>query len=160
MMTLLNYVAEILEDGEPGAWAFIKGSEAYPNLKGVALIYPMGMSSLMVVVAEGLPTSGFYGMHIHEGSECTGNAENPFANAGTHFNPTNQEHPIHAGDLPPLLSDGGMAYSAFMTGRFVPEEVLGRTLIIHEHADDFHTQPSGNSGKMIACGVIKPNIIG
>ncbi len=41
------------------------------------------------------------------------------------------------------------------TGRFFPEDVIGRTVIIHEKADDFHTQPSGDAGEMIACGEIK-----
>lgn len=154
MMTMLKYVAELLEEGRPAAWACLQGSNAYPALKGTALFYPMGMSTLIIVVAEGLPGSGFYGLHIHEGEVCTGNDQDPFANAGVHYNPDQKEHPNHAGDLPPLLSDGGMAYLAFVTGRFMPEEVIGNTMIIHDMADDFKSQPSGNSGMKIGCGVI------
>ena len=46
------------------------------------------------------------------------------------------------------------AFGAFYTDRFYPEDVIGRTVIVHENADDFRTQPSGNSGAMIACGKI------
>lgn len=59
------------------------------------------------------------------------------------------------GDLPPLLSMGGRAFLAVETGRFTPCEVVGRTVVIHGSADDFHTQPAGNAGKKIACGVIR-----
>ena len=48
----------------------------------------------------------------------------------------------------------GSAWMAVYTGRFFPEDVVGHTVIIHEKADDFRTQPSGDAGKMIACGEI------
>ena len=63
-------------------------------------------------------------------------------------------HPYHAGDLPPLFSANGLGFSAFLTNRFVAEEIKGKTIIIHSNPDDFTTQPSGNSGIKIACGVI------
>ena len=65
-----------------------------------------------------------------------------------------EEHPKHAGDLPPLLANDGVAWSAVYTDRFYPEEVIGRTVVIHGMGDDFHSQPSGNSGVKIACGEI------
>ena len=68
--------------------------------------------------------------------------------------PKNTQHPNHAGDLQPLLANHGTAFGAFYTDRFYPEDVIGRTVIVHENADDFRTQPSGNSGAMIACGKI------
>ena len=157
MMDLLNEVAEILEDGKPQAWAYIMGADNYLDLKGVVLFYPMKDASLVVVSVEGLPGTGFYGLHIHEGRSCTGNMEDPFADAGLHFNPANREHPEHAGDLPPLLSNEGMAYLAFVTGRFIPKELIGRTIIIHDMPDDFTSQPSGNAGRKIACGEIQSN---
>ena len=67
------------------------------------------------------------------------------------------EHPNHAGDLPPLFGNNGFALSLFLTNRFTVDEVIGRTIIIHDHPDDFTTQPSGNSGTKIACGVIRRN---
>ena len=158
MMTLLNYAMDVLEDNMPAAWAYLKGSSDYQDLKGLALFYAMGASTLVVVVAQGLPGVGFHGLHIHDGNECMGNEKDPFANAGMHFNPENTMHPSHAGDMPPLLSDGGTAFLAFVTGRFTPEEVIGKTIVIHDKADDFVSQPAGNSGNKIACGVIKANM--
>lgn len=81
-----------------------------------------------------------------------------FADAGGHFNPTGQKHPMHAGDLPQLLSAGGKAYLAVLTDRFSIRDVIGRSVIIHEQPDDFHTQPAGDSGARIGCGVIVKNI--
>ena len=63
--------------------------------------------------------------------------------------------PYHAGDLPPLFSSHGQAYMAVLSGRFRIPEVLGRTIVIHSGPDDFTPQPAGNSGKKIACGVIR-----
>ena len=80
--------------------------------------------------------------------------QNEFADAHGHYNPKGTPHPEHAGDLPPLLSNHGMAWMAVYTDRFYPEDVVGRTVIIHEKADDFRSQPSGDAGEMIACGEI------
>ena len=117
----------------------------------------------MVVFAEisGLPKlqgacdDGIFGFHIHKGTDCGGNMQEPFADAMQHFDLADCAHPHHAGDLPPLFGNDGLAVSAFLTNRFSVDEVLGRTVIIHDNPDDFTTQPSGNSGTKIACGVIK-----
>ncbi len=74
---------------------------------------------------------------------------------GSHYNPTGQAHPKHAGDLPPLLSCRGNAYLSVKTDRFTANEIIGRTVVIHSDPDDFNTQPAGNAGKKIACGVIR-----
>lgn len=63
-------------------------------------------------------------------------------------------HPFHAGDLPPLLSCKGRAYLAVITGRFCVKDVIGRSVVIHAGPDDLHTQPAGNAGAKIGCGVI------
>lgn len=114
----------------------------------------------MAVHVVGLPNNSgpcnkaFFGFHIHEGSNCTGNETDPFANTGTHYNPVSCPHPYHSGDLPPLLSNDGEALSIFYVGSFLPDEVIGRTLVIHDMPDDFRTQPAGDSGSKIACGEI------
>ena len=107
--------------------------------------------TLVTADIRGMP-DGFHGFHIHTGTDCGGV---DFADAMGHYNPTGAQHPNHAGDLPPLLSSGGRAFLSLVTGRFTVPEVMGRTVIIHRDPDDFHTQPSGNSGPMIACGVIR-----
>lgn len=81
--------------------------------------------------------------------------DDPLADAMAHYDPGSCEHPHHAGDLPPLFGNNGFALCAFLTNRFSVDEVVGRTVIIHDRPDDFTTQPSGNSGMKIACGVIR-----
>lgn len=106
-----------------------------------------------------LPKKGdrvrFFGFHVHEKGDCTtAPGEEAFAATGGHYNPTDSAHGGHAGDLPALISSGGMAEMEFFTGGFLPEEVVGRSVVIHAHPDDFHTSPAGNSGPKIACGRI------
>lgn len=60
--------------------------------------------------------------------------------------------------MPPLFSVNGNAFLCFMTNRFKIKEVLGKSVIIHSKPDDFTTQPSGNAGEKIACGMIRENI--
>lgn len=67
-------------------------------------------------------------------------------------------HPYHAGDLPPLFSANGNAVLEVLTDRFNIHQIIGKTIIIHRNPDDFTTQPSGNAGEKIACGVIKKAI--
>jgi len=76
----------------------------------------------------------------------------PFSDVMSHYNPNGCEHPYNDGDLPPLFGNGGYALCAFLTDRFSVNDVIGRTVIIHDQPDDFTTQPSGNSGTKIACG--------
>ena len=59
--------------------------------------------------------------------------------------------------MPPLFANAGYAFLVFYTDRFTVPEVVGRTVVIHDMPDDFTTQPAGNSGKKIACGVVKAN---
>ncbi len=59
------------------------------------------------------------------------------------------------GDLPPLFATKGTAWAIIYIDKLRPEDMVGRTVVIHEHADDFHSQPAGNSGNKIACGEIK-----
>ena len=107
----------------------------------------------MVADINGLPDSetGFFAFHIHEGDNCCGIG---FPNTGGHFNPDGAAHPRHAGDLPPLLSNNGKAYSQVLTGRFRVNDIIGRTVVIHSDPDDFRAQPPGNAGQKIACGAI------
>ena len=116
------------------AYASIKGSSAYPNIQGEV---------------------HFYGFHIHEGRSCTGNTADPFKDAGGHYNPEKKPHPYHVGDMPVLMGNKGMVWCEFYTDRFFPEDIIGRTVIIHDMPDDFRSQPSGDSGTKIGCGVIK-----
>ena len=145
----------------PDAVAVVKGSNAYPQIMGTGLLYQRRERGLVVSSFEGLPEKKtacggpVFGIHIHEGTSCTGNETDPFADAKGHYNPNNCAHPYHAGDLPPVFSNNGSAFNAVLTNRFHVREVLGRVVILHSMPDDFTTQPSGNSGEKIACGVIQ-----
>ena len=145
----------------PTALAIVRGEANHSTINGVVRFYKINTGVIVASEINGLPYSddkckeNIFAMHIHSGEECTGNINDPFANAMTHYNPENCEHPQHAGDMPPLFGNGGYAFSVFFTDRFSVEEIIGRTVIIHDRADDFHTQPAGNSGSKIACGQIK-----
>ena len=147
--------------GQPQAAASITGSKNYPGISGVVRFYQTGKGVIVLAEVSGLPQSDgpcqerIFGFHIHEGTDCGGSMDDAFADAMTHYNPGGCEHPYHAGDLPPLFGNSGLALSLVLTDRFSVDEVIGRTVIIHNHPDDFKTQPSGNSGTKIACGVIR-----
>lgn len=141
----------IIPSGQLEAIASLKGAG---ELRGTVKFYPVPCATLVVAEITGLPENenGFFALHIHEGDNC-GGAD--FANTGGHYNPAGEQHPKHAGDLPPLLSENGRAFLAVETERFLIEDVIGRTVVIHSGSDDFRTQPAGNSGRKIACGVIR-----
>lgn len=156
MYEMLSETIYPLLNSQPERYARVSGSSKYPKVKGMVLFYRFRRGSVVVADIMGLPDneSGIYGFHIHEGIACTGNPSDPFADAGNHFNPYGKEHPMHAGDMPVLFGNGGIVWGAFFTERFMPGEVAGRTVIIHDMPDDFKSQPSGASGTKIACGVI------
>lgn len=139
----------------PDAVAQISGGADAPNLRGQVRFYQEPGSVLVVADVAGLPRrspTAFFDFHIHEGSACGGEG---FAQTGSHYNPGQTEHPLHAGDLPPLLMHQGGAYLEVRTDRFRVQDILGRTVVIHSDPDDFHTQPAGHAGTKIACGVIR-----
>ena len=135
----------------PAAIARIRGS----HIAGTVKFWQKPKGVLVVASIQGLPssTTGIFAFHIHEGNLCQGEK---FSATGSHYNPEGNFHPNHAGDLPPLLSCGGSAYLALLTDRFTLKEILGRTIVIHSEPDDFHSQPAGNAGHKIACGIICP----
>ena len=139
--------------GRPAAVARIAGGNLAPCLYGTVKFYQMGKQVLVVADICGLPPSqtNIFAMHIHVGGDCGGEG---FSDTQGHYDPCGQPHPNHAGDLPPLFSCGGRAFLAVQTDRFCLPEIVGKTVVIHGGPDDFHTQPAGNSGEKIACGVI------
>lgn len=145
----------------PDASAVIKGSSEYPGISGIVDFYRSDKGTVVSVSIKGLPhlkrpcTSRIFGFHIHEGGACEGDKNDPFAKAMAHFDKGDCDHPYHSGDLPPLPGAGEYGIMSFLTDRFSVDDIIGRTVIIHEKPDDLITQPSGNAGKKIACGVIK-----
>ena len=145
----------------PQAEARVQGSAQFPKLNGVVRFYQTMRGVLVLAEVAGLPDgterceNPVLGFHIHAGTSCTGTEADPFADALTHYNLGDCPHPYHAGDLPPLFDNQGYAFMMVLTDRFVVDEIIGRTIIIHSAPDDFTTQPAGNSGSKIACGVIQ-----
>ena len=140
----------VIPSGPLGALACVKGPE---GIRGTVKFYPVNCGTLITAEITGLPKNadGFFALHIHEGTRCTGEG---FRDTGNHYDPHGVDHPRHAGDLPPLLSENGRAFLAVETGRFTVWEIIGRTVVIHGGSDDFRSQPSGDAGQKIACGVI------
>lgn len=155
----INFLSLIRQ--KPQAIARVNGSPDHPDLKGTAAFYQTRAGVIVASQISGLPTNKdichqpIFAFHIHGGGSCSGNETDYFADAMGHYNPNNCPHPYHAGDMPPLFGVNGNAFLAFLTNRFTVKDVIGRTVIIHSNPDDFTTQPSGNSGARIACGVIK-----
>lgn len=95
---------------KPDASASISGSVRYPELRGRASFWQTRFGVIVSLYAHGLPTGEplacghpIFAVHIHEGTSCSGNVNDPFADALTHYNPKKCAHPYHAGDLPPLF---------------------------------------------------------
>lgn len=100
---------------------------------------------------------GNHGFHVHEHGDCSGSGEK----AGEHYNPHTKPHGApspdhHIGDLGNLVADnnGRAKVSAKVEGVTLTA-LKGRAVIVHEKADDLQSQPAGNAGGRIACGVIK-----
>ena len=103
------------------AVADIKGSRDYPDINGRVIFKKKGNGVLVTVEVLGLPHEDgkckerVFGFHIHEGTSCTGNNNDLFADAKGHYNPDNCIHPMHAGDMPPLFENNGYTHIFLFT---------------------------------------------
>lgn len=142
--------AEIEELGDSG----VDGTVEFTQLSGGKIRVVADLSGL---------TPGQHGLHIHQYGDCS---DPTGKSAGDHFNPDmvahggpgSQEH--HAGDFGNISADeSGRAYLTFETEDFTldrgPRGIIGRSVIVHEKADDLMSQPSGDAGGRIGCGVIR-----
>jgi len=148
------------------AIARVKGGPLAPGISGVVCFRNVPGGTVVCANIDGLPAYqpakdgqqpiGPHGFHIHEFGNCeAGNPDDPFTAAGGHWNPANQPHGNHAGDFPVLFSNNGRAIMCFFTDKFKPADVVGKSVIIHQNPDDYRTQPAGNAGKRLACGIIE-----
>jgi Cu-Zn family superoxide dismutase len=112
----------------------------------------------------GLTAETVHGFHVHERGDCSA----PDASsAGEHFNPSGEAHgepgtaTHHLGDLPNITADAegkaavNLRLPDLELGSNGPRDALGRALVLHAQRDDYRTQPAGDSGARIACGVIQ-----
>jgi Cu-Zn family superoxide dismutase len=117
----------------------------------------------VIVFAQGLKPDQEHGLHIHEVGDCS--ADDAMSAKG-HFNPFGKPHAghtaveRHAGDLPSLKANKQGRAKVDVEVDIItvtpgPASIIGRSIIIHADPDDFRTQPTGNAGARIACGVIR-----
>ena len=138
------------------AMAVINGGADHSGVRGFVRFYTTPYGVMVRTEVTGLPAGSgkcdapVFGFHIHTKGDCSG----AFENTGAHYDSSGCPHPFHAGDLPPLFSAGGRAVSVFLADRFSIRDIIGCSVVIHSSPDDFKTQPSGNSGTKIACGLI------
>jgi Cu-Zn family superoxide dismutase len=114
------------------------------------------------VSASGLP-HGLHGIHVHPIGRCD---PPDFASAGTHWNPAGKQHGLnnpngpHAGDLPnvEVAANGVLSQTVVLPNATMAQllDADGSSIMIHANADDYVSQPAGNSGPKIACAVIGP----
>lgn len=146
----------------PGAMAKLSATQGN-KATGVAIFHERGGQLMMHARVTGLTPNTEHGFHIHERGDCSA----PDAtSAGGHFNPLGHQHgnPMsperHAGDLPNLRADerGNAEMRLALAGLNLsganPLTILDKSLVVHANADDYRSQPAGNSGGRIACGVI------
>ena len=131
---------------------------------GTVVLIAAGDAVTINVAVIGLP-KGSHGLHLH----MTGSCDAPdFKSAGGHLNPHSRQHGTanpagsHLGDLPNLVADSygaGTVTAKLRDGRSAVEAALfdadGTAIVIHADPDDNNTDPSGNSGARIACGILK-----
>jgi len=160
LSTLLLAACASMPGGGPGATASLKPTQGN-TASAMVGFQQMKAAVLVTVDAQGLPP-GQHGFHIHEKGDCSAPDG---TSAGGHFNPTGQPHgdpgkgEHHAGDIPMLEADanGNAHLETRLEGLTIgsgPTDIVGRAVIIHVAPDDYHTQPTGNSGARVACGVI------
>ena len=135
---------------------------------GTAQLWQESNGLVNVEIASLALPSGTHGIHFHEVGRCDGGAT-AFSTAGAHYNPLGKQHGLenpngpHAGDAPNIVtSASGIGKVAFSTSRVLLTpgtmslfDADGSSIVIHANADDQLSQPAGNSGARIACGVIR-----
>jgi Cu-Zn family superoxide dismutase len=130
--------------------------------RGTLTFTPVGGGLHVEGTITGL-APGAHGFHIHEVGDCSAPDG---SSAGPHWNPGNMSHGSpeatvhHLGDLGNIQADssGAAHYDAVLhdVGLSGANSVLGHSVVVHQNPDDYTTQPAGNSGPRIACGVIRP----
>jgi Cu-Zn family superoxide dismutase len=135
---------------------------------GTAQLWQDPNGLVNVEIASLALPAGTHGIHFHEVGKCEGGAT-AFSTAGGHYNPLGKQHGLsnpagpHAGDAPNVvIPAGGVGRVSFTSDRvtLTPGTISlfdadGSSIVVHANADDQMSQPSGNSGARIACGVVR-----
>ncbi len=148
--------------GGPMAMARLESTRGH-TASGMAMFHQRGDVVMLHVRVQGLKPGQEHGFHIHDKGDCS---SGDGMSTGGHFNPGGKPHgrhdaaERHAGDLPSLKADaaGRVDVHLQLTGLAIGSgaaNIVGRGLIVHADPDDYRTQPTGNAGARIACGVIE-----
>jgi len=138
--------------------------DAQGEQNGTAELTGVDGGVLIRLEVTGLPANQWVAFHVHETGTCDHTTEHE--SAGGHFNPTDMDHGYlaengpHAGDMPNQYvgADGVLradVFNSFVTLEAGDTGIAGRALMIHAEADDYESQPSGDAGARLACGVIE-----
>jgi len=161
MMASCATVAVLAQGADATAKADLKSADGKAMGSVTLTDTPHGV--LLHVMLTGVP-EGAHAFHIH----TTGKCEPPFTTAGGHFNPGSKQHGVenamgmHAGDLPNVTvpSSGNLTFdfiASDVTLKAGPNSLLdadGSAVVLHATADDYKSDPAGNAGARIACGVV------
>jgi Cu-Zn family superoxide dismutase len=135
------------------------------TVRGTVTLVQKGDRVVVQADISGLAPNSTHGFHIHENGDCSAADA---SSAGGHFDPSASPHGgpegevRHGGDLGNLTADeegrarGSVAVEGISIDRG-PDRILGRAIVVHASRDDLQSQPAGNSGARIACGVINPS---
>ena len=148
--------------GAPGATSQVMATKGN-TAAGTVTFTQRGDKVVIAAHLSGLKPNAEHGFHVHEKGDCS---SGDGMSAGGHFNPRAKQHAHHgsserhAGDMPNIRSDAnGRASYSFESDLFTvadgPASVVGRAVVVHRDPDDYKSQPAGNSGPRIACGVVQ-----
>ena len=159
VLTRVHPRASAEETAAASAHATLQSED--PGVSGSVTITKEAGGVKIVADVSGVKTDGKHGFHIHENGQCE--HSDHFKSAGGHFNPAHVDHacpptdPRHAGDLGNIEITGGKGHLELTSTQLSldgPNTVVGKAFILHAAADDCKTQPTGNAGDRLACGVV------